>query len=1147
MRRQVRVLLSVMLSLSLALGPVPFPGNLLPGDPGDKLQTVQSAAAATQEPTETLVPDTGGVFYYTRDDKKPNDVTITQFEGDVDNGNLDIAGPFKDKGLNVVEIGYSAFENSTRISSVTIPKEVITIGQDAFRGSTLSSVTFEKDEEGMCALQTIQCGAFAETALTKISIPGSVVSIGATGPDRFDVGTFYNCTSLAEVIFEDGDEPLSLYSANGQGGAYVGDFNHCAGLKKLEFPDRVSVIPAMECHYAESLSSLQLPKKLGSIGRDAFSHTKLSSVDFPDTLESIEDSAFQSTLFSQVKFPDGLKTIDQEAFYGCRLMDVTFPANLQTIGNSAFYNNQLVSATFLGEPDSVSDSAFDANKNLTVYAYYDKSQNVITACDSGEYKFNYLAKSIAIKEVPNKTQYIYGETKELQTEGLELTVQALHSDGTNTTEITRKQAADIASCSFTGYDANSAGPQEITVAYGKQTAQFKVSVRYDLSKARSTVKGTYTYTGRPIVPEVEVTYDSGKKTVQPSHYQVTASNNKDAGTQASYKVEHVNEDYTIGECSGKFTINRKSLADPDISVVVDPESMTYTGKELIPKVTVTYQQDEGDLVLAQGEDYTLEYTSATFGEEPTKNVGKVNITIKGIGNYTDSIQAAYSIDALDISSEDAAISVADIPDQTYTGDPITPNVKVQRTMDGVKTSLRNGIDYDVSYARHQAAGTATVTIAGKGNYTGSITKNFTINPVQIDSEDVVIPELEDCLYNGKEIKPQLSVNWMKSVWEQETLTEGEDYSCRFSGSAVDASGKITGYGEVTVTIEGKGNFAGTVTRVFHVNVSMEDVTVQDIPAQTYTGTEAAPEFQVSFADYILVQGVDYTVSYRNNINAGTAGIILTGAGYFQGTKEAPFTIEPADIASGMIDSIPEQVTATGQAIYPQIRVTAGGRELLSGIDYTVDYENNEMPGIGKVIVTGIGNYQGTLSAEFTIKPVPASETVPSAEPWDTDQPSQPGDSGQPDEPDQPSQPPQTVQPPQPSQQPAQPSENQLLQNTPEPSLDMEDDAEDEEDDEDEDTSSKRQTIKVKVVKKTVKAAQLKRKAVTFSIKASAKGKLTCRKVSGSRELSISKTGKVKVKKRTKKGIYKMKVKITAAARSGYSKAAVTKTIQVICK
>ena len=114
-------------------------------------------------------------------------------------------------------------------------------------------------------------------------------------------------------------------------------------------------------------------------------------------------------------------------------------------------------------------------------------------------------------------------------------------------------------------------------------------------------------------------------------------------------------------------------------------------------------------------------------------------------------------------------------------------------------------------------------------------------------------------------------------------------------------------------------------------------------------------------------------------------------------------------------------------------------------------------------------------------------------------------------------------------------------------MDMEDDAEDEEDDEDEDTSSKRQTIKVKVVKKTVKAAQLKRKAVTFSIKASAKGKLTCRKVSGSRELSISKTGKVKVKKRTKKGIYKMKVKITAAARSGYSKAAVTKTIQVICK
>lgn len=100
------------------------------------------------------------------------------------------------------------------------------------------------------------------------------------------------------------------------------------------------------------------------------------------------------------------------------------------------------------------------------------------------------------------------------------------------------------------------------------------------------------------------------------------------------------------------------------------------------------------------------------------------------------------------------------------------------------------------------------------------------------------------------------------------------------------------------------------------------------------------------------------------------------------------------------------------------------------------------------------------------------------------------------------------------------------------------------------TTKKAAVITVKTTSKTLKASKLKKKAQTFSIGASAdsKGKLTYSRVSGSKKLTVNKTtGKITVKKNTKKGSYQIKVKVKAAANGDYKAAAVTTTIKVKIK
>ena len=146
------------------------------------------------------------------------------------------------------------------------------------------------------------------------------------------------------------------------------------------------------------------------------------------------------------------------------------------------------------------------------------------------------------------------------------------------------------------------------------------------------------------------------------------------------------------------------------SVTLSTSTYAYDGKAKKPGVTVKLNGK----TLKNGTDYTVSYSNNT-------KVGTAKVTITGKGNYTGSVSKTYSI-----KNNFKKATVSGISTKAFTGKNITQSITVKYN----GKTLKKGTDYTVSYSNNKNIGTATVKIAGKGSYTGTITKTFKINPAK---------------------------------------------------------------------------------------------------------------------------------------------------------------------------------------------------------------------------------------------------------------------------------------------------------------------------------------------------------------------------------------------------------------------------------
>ena len=405
-----------------------------------------------------------------------------------------------------------------------------------------------------------------------------------------------------------------------------------------------------------------------------------------------------------------------------------------------------------------------------------------------------------------------------------------------------------------------------------------------------------------------------------------------------------------------FNIVPKNISELNFVSVSD---QTFTGSAITPKITVKY----GSITLTEGTDYSISYNNNV-------NIGKATITISGLNDGTIYSKCNYigtKTITFNIAAKNAScFNISSIADQTYTGSALTPAITVK---DGNKT-LTNGTDYTVSYCDNKSVGTATVTITGKGNYTGTKTATFKIVAKNISG--FAVSDIADQTYTGSAITPAVTVKEGNI-----TLVNGTDYT-------VDYTNNIN-VGTSNITITGKGKYSGTKTATFKIIAkNISGATISAIADQTYTGSALTPAVTVKEGSTTLTNGTHYNVSYSNNTNVGTATVTITGKGNYTGTKATTFIIVAKDITNTTISAISDQ-TYTGSAITPAVTVKDGSNTLTSGTDYTVAYSNNTNAGIATVTVTGKANYTGTKTATFKIVKPPKQMTgisvvVPSTAP-----------------------------------------------------------------------------------------------------------------------------------------------------------------------
>lgn len=143
--------------------------------------------------------------------------------------------------------------------------------------------------------------------------------------------------------------------------------------------------------------------------------------------------------------------------------------------------------------------------------------------------------------------------------------------------------------------------------------------------------------------------------------------------------------------------------------------------------------------------------------------------------------------------------------------------------------------------------------------------------------------------------------------------------------------------------------------------------IDAIPNQVYTGKEIEPDVNVKVSDKKLTENTDFAVKYSDNINVGTAKVLVSGKGIYKVLASvANFTIITKDLENIVISPVDNQAY-TGDAVAPQIVVTNGEQVLAEGVDYTVIYKNNTEVGTATAEITGIGNYSGKTIVTFEIE------------------------------------------------------------------------------------------------------------------------------------------------------------------------------------
>ena len=266
-------------------------------------------------------------------------------------------------------------------------------------------------------------------------------------------------------------------------------------------------------------------------------------------------------------------------------------------------------------------------------------------------------------------------------------------------------------------------------------------------------------------------YDGQKLLTKGSDYNLTfkSSNEK----TLTLDIESMQGSNYTGTATAKVTIYQG--IEP--SQIINPSNVTleyveavYTGKAIKPSVKVKV----GDTSLTN-KNYKVSYQN-------NKNVGTAYVIVTGKGSYKGKAVVPFVI----TQDNTAVLQITNsIKAKTYNGKLQKPSVTVKVG----KTKLKKNKDYTVSYTKNLHEGTAEITVTGMGNYAGSASKTFIINPQNISKVSV----------------KGTKTSGLTVTYGTRRLKEGTDYNLSYGATTKN---------KIKVTIEAieGSDFMGSVTK-----------------------------------------------------------------------------------------------------------------------------------------------------------------------------------------------------------------------------------------------------------------------------------------------------------------------------------------------
>ena len=278
-----------------------------------------------------------GIVYTTSTSSSNRTATVTGYSGSPRNVVIPAQIKVGNTNYSVTTIADAAFANCTSLESITIPASVTKIGTDVtqntnrvFYGCTsLKNVIFE-DGTSELSLGYYDSspgkGLFFDCPLQEVYLGRNITYPYASYPSHRGYSAFYSQQELRSVKIGNTASNLPEYL-----------FYKCGNLQSVQIGNRIVDIPKA-CFAECGITMIEIPKSIKIIGENAFAGNKnMTTVNLPTSLRTISNYAFNDCVsLKYIEFHEGLESIGASSFYQTAIPVIKIPSTVTSIGEKAF-------------------------------------------------------------------------------------------------------------------------------------------------------------------------------------------------------------------------------------------------------------------------------------------------------------------------------------------------------------------------------------------------------------------------------------------------------------------------------------------------------------------------------------------------------------------------------------------------------------------------------------------------------------------------------------------------------------------------------------------------------------------------------------------------------------------------------------------